>query len=183
MSRMTCRELENDLMELARHGRLGAHERAELIAHLDGCGSCRKMLDHQIRLSVATSALALEAACRFDRAFAALRAGTTPTKIDSRRLTDFWHRRRLAYCGVLGGAIAASLMVALLLVHRPVPKILATGKVSPAVMTAEVARPAAQVLTVAMPAGSKRPRRSKQPVKESEQPFIAIPYTLPARAV
>jgi len=139
---------------------------APVAAHVETCGKCRKVLDGQLRLRAATAALVAESA-RF----------TVPQGLESALLRELdsrrrMQRRRFVY-GVVGGAIAASLAVVWFLVHRPTPKV-------PRVEVAAVVSHSVQ--TVASPVEQRETKhhgRVAKPAAEPEQPFIAIPYTLP----
>lgn len=171
MSGVNCRQFEGALMALARREFLAAEERAGIAAHLEACSKCRTAFDRQVRLSSAARVLAAEAA----RFIAPLNVeqvlrGELQSTLSARR-------RRLVY-GVLGGAMAASLAVAWLMAPRPVPNVVArhvaTYKVPVAGVAAAVSSmPPTQHVVL------KRHRRATPPAAAPEQPFIAIPYTLP----
>jgi len=173
MSGMNCRQYEVALMDLARREPLGAplsaEERTNLAAHLETCSACRTALDGQMRLSVAASALATEAARL-----------ATPASVERALQGELQSTRRLParrfVYGVLGGAIAASLVVAWWMTPRSgaTPAVAHTAPI--ATVAAVITAPAPPVKQVAQ----KRHRRVTAPaVAEPEQPFIAIPYTLP----
>ncbi len=170
---MTCRERESSLIELARHGLPGARERTELTAHLEQCVACQTTLEKQIRLTFLASALASEAA-----------GFTAPLSVERALLREIDSRRRLqgrqiAYT-VFGAAIAASLMVAFWPAAKPAPtRVIGSGASVAAVTPAILRQPQEMAVDASPSAVPKRPRRVKPPAAEPEQPFIAIPYTLP----
>jgi hypothetical protein len=162
MSGMNCGDFEGALIELARNG----PESASVAAHLESCGACRATLRSQRRLNAATGILAAEAA-QF----------SAPPRLESALLAEFelaigYRRRRFVY-GVLGGAVAASLGVVWWLAHPPAPKVSIT-----AVATA-VPQSVQPVPAVMESPPRKRSKRVVRAATEPEQPFIAIPYTLP----
>ena len=162
MSGVNCREFEGALVEMARGT---SDELPGLGAHLAICGACRKTLDAQRRLSAAASALASEAE-RF----------ATPPGVEQVLRAELasmrgGRRRRFVY-GVVGGAIAASLAVWWWMAERPAPMVVVASNAVPEVATV-VAQPATQKQ-------ARKPRRPAiRPAATPEQPFIAIPYTLP----
>jgi len=81
-------------------------------------------------------------------------------------------RRRIGYV-VASGAIAAALALTVWMTHRsaPRPRVVAIAPQAP-----QLAAPV--VAAVEEPIATHRPRAVKR-VTEPEQPFIAIPYTLP----
>ncbi len=180
MSGMNCREYESELIELARNGSLDREDRARVLAHVGICDACRTMLQSQKRLNIAASILTAE-------------AGQTsmPPQAEHVLLAEFEsahrtrrverpQRRRFVY-GVLGGAVAASLAVLWWLAYRPAPKVeLAIS--APAAVIAAASAPATVQPTLAVT--KLRPAKPiHRPTQtEPEQPFIAIPYTLPVEA-
>jgi len=83
-----------------------------------------------------------------------------------------FQRRRFVY-GAMGGAIAASLALALWMTWRPAPKVAVKQKPSvPTVSEPIVAAVPVRVIT------TRRPR-TVHALAVQEQPFIAIPYTPP----
>jgi hypothetical protein len=171
MSGVNCREFEAAVVELARRAPLGIVERARLVEHLDACEDCQAMLDRQVRLSAAAVAL-VERADMF----------TVPRSVEEALLREMetlhvFPRRRLVY-GVVGGAIAASLAVFVWMMQpRVASKLTVVAHVSADHVSADsVIRP---VIVPALEPVVKHSQRVLKPVAEPEQPFIAIPYTLP----
>jgi hypothetical protein len=168
MSGVNCREFEVALVEVARGGPLTTDQRAGFAAHLETCCECRKTLDAQRRLSAAASALAAETA-RF----------TVPPSVERAlgaelELSRSGRRRRIVY-GAIGGAIAASLAVIWWMANRPAPRIAVASSDAPVVAVAIVVPP-----PVKDQPRIPRHRRAVRPAEaQPEQPFIAIPYTLP----
>ena len=168
MPGMNCRNFEGALVEFARSGAQGMDPRAGLASHLEICDACRSALDAQVRLSAAARVLRAEAG-RFEAPSSVERA--LLGALDSRRRSQ---RRRFVY-GVMGGAIAAALAVMWWTTPRSVPNAVVAHM-------APVAEVAAVVSPPPPPTGQivrKRHRRASPPAVEPEQPFIAIPYTLP----
>jgi hypothetical protein len=169
MSGVNCREFESALIEVARKGPLKPEERAGVAAHVEICNPCRALLRSQKRLNAAAGILAADTA-QF----------TMPPRVERALLAEFEaaraiqrsQRRRFVY-GVLGGAIAASLAMVAWVGYRPVRKI--SVATSPPV----AAQPAQTVLAVTEPVAKNPRKRVVRPAAEPEQPFIAIPYTLP----
>jgi hypothetical protein len=166
MSGMICEELEWALMELARRGPISAEDRAACVAHLDVCEVCGIVFEGQVRLSAAAGALAAEAG-QF----------TAPATVEQALIIELrsagrFQRRRFVY-GAMGGAIAASLALALWMTWRPAPKVAVKQKPSvPTVSEPIVAAVPVRVIT------TRRPR-TVHALAVQEQPFIAIPYTPP----
>jgi hypothetical protein len=164
---MNCRQFEGALMASARREFLAAEERAGLAAHLETCGKCRIAFEGQVRLRAAVGVLAAEAS-RF----------TAPPNLEQvlrgELQSSFSVRRRRFVYGVLGGAIAASLAVAWLMTPRPAPNAAVTTQV-PVARIAPAVSPMPPTQRVVL----KRHRRATPPAAQTEQPFIAIPYTLP----
>jgi hypothetical protein len=163
---MKCREFESALVELARHAPPSGDEYAGLSAHLGACENCRVEFSRQVRLSAVSEVLAAEAA-RF----------SVPASVEHtllREITSLHRlRRRRIFYGVASGAIAAALAFAAWTTHRPAPR-------PPVIATAPgVPKVVAPVLTVAEQPAIQHRNRAAKPVPASQQPFIAIPYTLP----
>jgi hypothetical protein len=123
--------------------------------------------DGQARLSAATRVLAAEAA-----------TFSAPASVEQallRELTNVQRlraRRRVVY-GVASGAIAAALAFAAWIAYRPAPQ-------PPVVVTAPVvAHVPEHVAAAAEPAVARHRSRAVRPAPVSQEPFIAIPYTLP----
>lgn len=170
MSGMNCREFERPLMDRARNRPMDAALRTLLAAHLEVCARCSAELDRQLRLSAAMKALAERTANVF-----------APQSVEQAILAELntVHgnvRRRWIYAG-LGGAIAASLMMAWWLTNPPASKKI-EAHVAPAPPVAVVQ---ASIPVQSPPVAVKRPvpKRRPKPAPKPEQPFIAIPYTPP----
>jgi uncharacterized protein len=161
MSGVNCRGFDGALVDLARGGPCTAI----LSEHLEACDECGMALDRQMRLSAAARTLAAEA----DRL-------TAPLKVEQALLAEMestrGNRRRLIY-GAMGGAIAASLAVFWWMASRPAPKIALAESVPVVTVASAVPQP------VTEKAHSQRRKRAAQAAVTPEQPFIAIPYTLP----
>ena len=165
MPGVNCREFEGALVGMARRAPLASEERTRLTAHLEGCETCRIVLNRQLRLSAASEVLAAEAV-RF----------SAPASVEQallREMTNMHRLRRRIVYGYLGGAIAATLALVWWIAYRPAPP-------SQAVAAAENVRQVAEPVAAALkrPASAHRKRVAK-PARPPEQPFIAIPYTLP----
>jgi hypothetical protein len=119
-----------------------------------------------VRLSAASRVLAAEAA-RF----------SAPESVELALLREMANlhrlrRRRIVY-SVAGGAMAAALAFAAWTAYRPVPPL-------SLVMTAPAVTHVPQSVTVAAePAVVKHRRHAAKPAPTPQEPFIAIPYTLP----
>jgi hypothetical protein len=175
MSGMNCREFESWLIELGRNGPLGRDERARVVAHVDVCSACRAILHSQERLNAAACILATDAARL-----------SMPPQVERMLLAEFASTRafqrpqpRRYIYGVLGGAVAASLAVVWWLAYRPVPKDGVTASAHAAVTPAPALQSVQPTLAAIESPQRKRSKRTPQPAAEPEQPFIAIPYTLP----
>jgi hypothetical protein len=166
MSGMSCREFERSLMERARNRPMDAVVRTALTAHLEICPQCSRMLERQIRLSAAMSALAERTA-----------DVSAPPSVEQAILTELnavsaHAPRRWVYAGA-GAALAASIVMALWLESAPAPKKI-EAHVTPAPQAAVVEA------STPVPAPVKRIRKRRvQPAPKPEAPFIAIPYTPP----
>ncbi len=174
MSGVNCREFESALIEIARNAPLGGDERAGVAAHLEICGECRATLRSQKRLHAAAGMLAADVA-QFSMPPAVERA--LLAEFDAARQIQRLQRpqtRRFVY-GVLGGAVAASLAILWWLAFRPVPTVAVTA-VAPAAVSPRSVQPTLAAM-VSLP--RKRTKRAVQPATAPDQPFIAIPYTLP----
>jgi len=163
---MKCREFESTLVEMARQDSPSGEEYAGLTAHLGACENCRVEFSRQVRLSAASEVLAAEAAC-----FSA------PASVEHALLREMTKlhrlRRRRIFYGVTSGAIAAALAFTVWMTHQgaPRPRVPAVTPHVP-----QVAAPV--VATVERPAAEHRSQVAKS-APQTEQPFIAIPYTLP----
>ncbi len=179
MSGMNCREFESEVIELARRTQVGPDTPGALTAHLDSCIRCRRLLDSQLRLSAAAGTLAanaglLSAPAAMERALLA----EVDRSLQARR---GWQRRRLTY---VGAALAASLAVVWFLNGRTPPQ----PTVASIVPVPRVSAPHIDTATVVSSNvdASKnvaKPRRARRSAAKSEpppeQPFFAIPYTMP----
>ncbi len=168
MPGVNCGDFERPLMEMAR-GRLSD---VALTAHLETCARCQAMFDRQVRLSRAVGVLAAEATQL-----------SAPPRVERALLSELATvgvsgRRRFVY-GLVGGAIAASLAVAAWLAYRPIPiaplAIHTPASAAPPVL--HLSEPPAPVALARL--AVKRPKHAAKPAAQPEQPFIAIPYTLP----
>jgi hypothetical protein len=169
MSGMSCREFERSLMDRARSRPMDAALRTALTAHLEICARCRGALERQLRLSAAMETLAEQTA-----------GVSAPPAVERAVLAELnavpaGGRRRWIY-GAVGGALAASLAMALWL-NRPVPKKVEAHVTPPAV--AHEAPEPAPVKTVAASPVKRRAKPKASPAPNPEAPFVAIPYTLP----
>lgn len=167
MPGMKCREFEGVLVEMARRSPLMGDEGARLTAHLDGCEHCRIVLNGQLRLSAVSQVLAAEAA-RF----------SAPASVEHALLREMANvhrlrRRRIVY-SVETGAMAAALALTVWMTHRPGP-----AKPAGAIVTVAPPAPQPAVVATVQPVSKRRKRVVKRPAAEQEQPFVAIPYTLP----
>ena len=120
-----------------------------------------------VRLSAASRVLAAEAARL-----------SAPASVEQALLREMANvhvlrRRRIIY-SVASGAIAAALAVTVWMTHQSVPRpaVVVTAPVVP-----QVSEPVV-VAAVEAPVAQHRSRAAR-PAAQPEQPFIAIPYTLP----
>ena len=160
-----CSQFERELLELARGG--SAADERQLDVHLKVCHACRMTLRAQRRLSSAAKALAADVA-----------RITPPPGVERALRAEFESmrrgaRRRIVF-GAACGAIAASLAAWLWIAQRPAPKVVVAGNALPAVTAAAI-----QPLAGEKPLAKRRRRALPRPPIDAEQPFIAIPYTLP----
>jgi len=168
-----CREYETALMDLARRRPVDAATRASLASHVESCGRCRYLLDSQIRLTVAAGLMADDAS-RWNAPFRVEQAVMVEA-----RAVRIRGRRRFVYAAA-GAAIAASLVLVWAMnrtMPKPVPRMALKAAVSAPMGIAEKRVIPARIVTKEK-IGSKHfvaPVASIQP----EQPFIAIPYTMP----
>ena len=141
-------------------------EGARLTAHLEVCDDCRIAFERQLRLSAASRVLAAEAA-RF----------SAPASVEQALLREMTNvhrlgRRRIVY-SVASGAIAAALALTVWMTHQ-------TASRPPGVaITPEMPPVVAPVLAAVEPALVKHRSRAIKATPAPQQPFIAIPYTLP----
>lgn len=171
MSGVNCREHEMALMDLARGGPVDVAARASLASHVESCARCRHLLDSQIRLSAAASAV-VDDASRWNAPFRVEQA--VVAEVRAVRVP----RRRLVY-GWVGAAIAASLVL-VWAVNRTAPK-QETAKGAAAPVVVSTITPPVQdraAITPARQAVRKTVHRIAPPVAP-ERPFVAIPYTMP----
>jgi hypothetical protein len=134
--------------------------------HPEACEHCRVAFERQGRLRAASRVLAAEAA-RF----------SAPASVEHALLREMTNlhrlrRRRVVY-SVASGAIAAALALMVWMTHQ-------TASRPPVVAIAPKMPPAAApILTVVEPAVVKHRSHAAKPAPAPQQPFIAIPYTLP----
>lgn len=176
MPGMTCSAFAGSLTDLARNAPIGVPERSALMAHIDVCDRCRSAFDQQVRLSATAAVLAARVG-EISAPWQVERAVLSELKTSGRV-----QRRRFIY-GIVGGALAASLAVFWWFASRPEPAI----SIAQSAPMKRQQMPDAVVTSVRASDGAPRIRRVSQPVSEKaskpasdpEQPFIAIPYTLP----
>ncbi len=171
MPGVKCREYEMALMDLARQRPVDAATRASLASHVESCGRCRHLLDSQIRLSAAAGAMA-EDASRWNAPFRVEQA--VMAEVRAVRVP----RRRFVY-GLAGAAIAASLVLVWTMnrtAPKPVSRLAVKAPISVSMGANETRMIPAQIVT-------KRKIGRKHLAAgltiAPEQPFIAIPYTMP----
>ncbi len=168
MSGVKCREVPERLVDFARGRGLSGAERAELDAHLASCEGCRLALRRQVRLTTAMNAMVAETA-----------RAEVPGGVERVLQAEFAaaHRPRRVSFGyaVVGGAMAAMLALVWFVGNRP------TVQVRPHAPVEATAVPVPPTETVAV-ARTVRPVVRRRVTKEKpaqEQPFVAIPYTMP----
>ena len=173
MSGMSCREFERPLMDRARNRPMDAAVRSALTVHLETCSRCSKALERQIRLSAAMEVLAERTA-----------VVSAPVSVEQAVLAELNAvrepvRRRWIYWGA-GAALAASVAMAWWMGSAPAPKKM-EAHVTPAPPAAvvKVQAPAPGEIASAAPPVKPAPKRRAKPAPKPEEPFVAIPYTLP----
>ena len=167
-----CPEYRQRLIELAR-GTVAADERRVLMAHVQSCADCARVLDGQWALSSALGSMA---------------AGAIPemAEIETLVLAEFDRAARRPVVRMSRWALVAGLAAAVLLglvwVERRQPAVRPPAKIETAAVQAPAEMPVA--------AAEAAPRR-KSPVRqvkadpsppqpnEESQPFLTIPYTVP----
>jgi len=158
-----CREYRKGLIDLAR-GTVSVEDRRELVAHLDGCADCARLLDDQLALSAALENLA----------GAPLPEMAT---IEARVMAEFdgLASRRAWRWGIVSGIAAALCFGVIMMDHR-----------GPAMLpqrTAVVEQAPLTIPAVAPPEVSPIKQISQKTTRkqsvDSDQPFIEIPYTVP----
>jgi hypothetical protein len=161
-----CREYRPRLIELARGG-VPAGERAVLMAHVELCADCARVLDDQMALSAALVSLAGEPL-------------PETRLIEARVLAAFdraaAYRRRTSRWVALVGLAAAAMVVLVWVTRRPPvarPGIRVTADTAAAVLPARepVSRPATAIVRV-------RHKRAR-PASTDDPPFVPVPYTIP----
>lgn len=164
-----CGEYRPRLIELAR-GTAGQEERRELMAHVDLCGECARVLDEQLMLSAALGTLSDDEIPEMQQ-------------IEARVLAEFdrtvWQRRRASMWVFAAGLAAAALVGAVALQHRAQP---VRHEVAPIMSTIQAAEPVeipAPRQVSAAPVARVRHVTVPRPVKQESQPFLPIPYTVP----
>jgi hypothetical protein len=170
MPGVKCREYEMALMDLARRRPVDAPTRAGLAVHVESCARCRHLLDSQIRLSAAAGAVTDEAS-RWNAPFRVEQA--VMAEVRSVRVP---RRRRVVY-GLAGAAIAASLML-VWAVNRSAP----SPRMAKSVRAPMIVAPPVEEVSKTFPLGPvvrQAVHRKAAPARPAEQPFIAIPYTMP----
>jgi hypothetical protein len=183
-----CREYRPRLIEMAR-GAASPDERRELMAHVERCAHCARMLDEQMALSAGLDSLAGEALpempqiearvlAEFDRA-----ASVAPVWRAERLRRG---RSRLPKLALLAAALAAVALIRLAIVERHS----AGARRVAHVAVKAVEKPVAVAASVtANPAPVARARRIAAKVRhmvakvrqasEESEPFLEIPYTVP----
>ena len=155
-----CREYRARLIEAAR-GAAGAEERRDVMAHIERCPECARAFDEQTALSAALDVLAGEAAPEL-------------AAIEARVLAEFDRAavRRRAARWIWAAGLAAAAATGVVWMHRPAPVVQKATVVAPVPATVEA--PAAVA-----PAAAPVKRAAMALRKETEAPFLAIPYTVP----
>lgn len=174
-----CREYRPRLIELAR-GAATAAERADLLAHVEDCADCARVLDQQLALSAGLDSLAGEPLPEMPEIEARVLAEFDRSRAISRKRVLRWPKLAL-----LAAALAAVVLVRLAVVERPsggarqMPRMTAKAVEKPAV-AAIVADPAPAAGARRMVARVRQvaPHGPRQSDAESE-PFVQIPYTMP----
>lgn len=176
MSGVNCREYEMALMDLARGRPVDAATHASLASHVESCGRCRRLLDSQIRLSAATSVVSANAS-RWNAPFRVEQA--VMAEVRAVRVP----RRRFVYAAA-GAAIAASLVL-VWAVNRSGPKLVPRPAVNAAIsapVVENVVEKEKRVISTQVVMKKKiGDKLSSAPLASlaTQQPFIAIPYTMP----
>jgi len=166
-----CSEYRPRLIELAR-GMASPGESRIVMAHVESCADCARVLDEQSALTAALGGMAAEAIPEM-------------AEIETRVLAEFdrarWSRRfRLPVVAPLAMALAAAGLIALVAVNRPPAVERPTARVTvptPPTISLPVAVPAPQP-AVTRVSRVRQPIARRPPVVES-QPFVPIPYTVP----
>lgn len=175
---MNCELYRSALIGMAR----GAGATPELAAHLTGCRACRTQLDRQLELTAAMSRVASEAL-----------VVQAPLGLEQELLTEFSRVRkprvplmarpmRMAMALIAAGVILGMTWAGWVASHRgnpPVVPVIATSTTA-VVSTAAAAEPE---MKAAASGTGRRHDASQIPIVEAadqEQPFIEVPYTLPA---
>jgi hypothetical protein len=134
--------------------------------HSEDCEHCRIVFERQRRLSAASKVLAAEAA-----------TFSAPASVEHALLREMTNlhrlrRRRIVY-SVVSGAMAAGLAFTVWMTHQTAsrPPVVAIAPKMPQVI--------APVLTAVVPAVVKHRSHAAKPAPTPQEPFIAIPYTLP----
>lgn len=162
-----CREYRPRLIELAR-GTAAADDRSMLMAHVEVCADCARVLDEQSALTAALDGLAGKALPDL-------------AEIEARVLAEFDRAaaRRRNSRWVLAAGLAAAALIGVVAVERRLPAP-GPGVTAPA---SAVPRPVTMAASIAQPqAPAARVRHrvaSRRPVKEEGPPFVPIPYTVP----
>jgi hypothetical protein len=107
---MNCQERQAELIELARSG---SPRHSSLASHLEVCAECSRFLDGQLALKAALASLVAETA-------------STPEDLEAKVLSEFDASTRTSsrerwWFPARAAALAAALVAAALLIHRPAP--------------------------------------------------------------
>ena len=137
--------------------------------HPEACEHCRLAFERQGRLSAASKVLAAEAA-----------TFSAPASVEHALLREMANlhrlrRRRIVYC-VASGAIAAALALTVWMTHQSASR---PPVVAITLQTPQMPQAAAPVLAAVEPAVVKHRSHVAKPAPTPQEPFIAIPYTLP----
>jgi hypothetical protein len=159
-----CREYRAWLIEVAR-GKAGPEERRLVMAHVELCADCARVLDEQLALSAALDGLAGERLPDMARIEAVVLAEFD--RAAARRRASRW---------VFVAGLAAALLVGLVAVERRAPTVRPEVQVMRSAV--ETLSPSASVRP-AVPVARVRHRVVRRPVSEESQPFMPIPYTVP----
>lgn len=160
-----CREYRAWLIEVAR-GKAGPEERRLVMAHVELCADCARVLDEQLALSAALDGLAGERLPDMARIEAVVLAEFD--RAAARRRASRW---------VFVAGLAAALLVGLVAVERRTPT--ARPRVQTVRSAVETLSPSALVRPAVPVARARHRIVRRRSVSEESQPFLPIPYTVP----
>jgi len=160
-----CCEYRPRLIELARCAAVPVEDRA-LMAHVEVCADCARVLDEQSALSAALGGLAGQPLPDMAR-------------IEARVLAEFDRaagRRRTLRWAIVAG-LAAAVLIGLVALERRAP----VPRPANATTANRVETPPPMAVPRRTEARAPRAGRSagRRPASQENPPFVAIPYTVP----